>query len=86
VDHVCSHRLGGQTQTEVGDQTMTVINKHEQFRVWMRKVDLRLLELTKGFCTSEDLPDRDWWTDFDSGLTPSSAVKRLVSEIKRGRW
>ena len=50
--------------------------KRKSFETWMKEVNAALV--AKYGMTSDDLPDCDYWTWWDSGTRPQAAANRAA--------
>lgn len=50
------------------------------FNEWKVKFDI--ICINKTGVTSEDLPDWDFWSAWDSGISPKEAFEEFITEIQ----
>lgn len=57
----------------------------ESYDGWIRRVDEALAKLTMGGMDSRDwIPDCPFLDWYNSGITPSAAVKKAIAAMRRG--
>ena len=62
----------------VEKDTAAIAKENEAFRVWKKKVDAALDMMAD--VTSEELPDKDYWAWFASGMSPKAAARKALAE------